>query len=115
MSDCVTVLSFWAMRLIPDAMGRLFSYVLTSSSCILNLFETHPDVQKLFPKFSGLPKEQLQNNPNLQAHGEIQHKIPLVNFQVLQAFKSSMACSDAHAQNNVMKITYIKFYQDLGF
>ncbi|XP_051791511.1 myoglobin-like [Erpetoichthys calabaricus] len=37
---------------------------------ILGLFETHPDVQKLFPKFAGLSKEQLQNNPDFQAHGE---------------------------------------------
>ncbi|XP_051790686.1 myoglobin-like [Erpetoichthys calabaricus] len=102
-TDCVTVFSFWAP---VDADPRCYGEII-----LLCLFDTHPDVQKLFPKFAGLPKEQLQNNPNLQAYGEIvvcklteilkvkgehkepmkalaeshakQHKIPLVNFQII--------------------------------
>uniref|UniRef100_A0A8C4SWQ8 Myoglobin n=1 Tax=Erpetoichthys calabaricus TaxID=27687 RepID=A0A8C4SWQ8_ERPCA len=61
--DCVTVFSFWAP---VDADPRCYGEII-----LLCLFDTHPDVQKLFPKFAGLPKEQLQNNPNLQAYGEI--------------------------------------------
>ncbi|XP_028681046.2 myoglobin-like, partial [Erpetoichthys calabaricus] len=78
---------------------------------IPSLFETKPESQKLFPKFADLSKEQLQNNPDLKAHGGIilckqteflqdrgqdtktvkalaethakQHKIPQVYFQII--------------------------------
>ncbi|KAG2458553.1 MYG protein, partial [Polypterus senegalus] len=57
------MLSFWAP---VDADPRCYGEII-----LLRLFETHPDVQKLFPKFVGLSNEQLQNNPGVQAHGEI--------------------------------------------
>uniref|UniRef100_A0A8C4S6Z6 Myoglobin n=1 Tax=Erpetoichthys calabaricus TaxID=27687 RepID=A0A8C4S6Z6_ERPCA len=102
-ADCKTVCSFWAP---VEADPRCYGEIV-----LQRLFETHPDVQKLFPKFVDLSKEQLQNNPGVQAHGEIvvcklteilksngkckeiikalaeshakQHKIPLVNFKII--------------------------------
>ncbi|KAG2456837.1 MYG protein, partial [Polypterus senegalus] len=96
------VIGFWAL---VKANPKYREIILQ------HLFETHPDVQKLFLKFAGLSKEQLQNNPDLQAHGEIvfckltkfvqhqqadkslvkglaeshakQHKIPWSNFQII--------------------------------
>ncbi|KAG2464436.1 MYG protein, partial [Polypterus senegalus] len=117
-------------------------------------FQTHPDVQKLFPKFVGLSKEQLQNNPAVQAHGEIvvcklteilkangehkeilkalaeshakQHKIPLVNFQIISEVIVMVAAEkldrfgpDAKtALKNVLKTIQIDLgacYEELGF
>ncbi|XP_039593013.1 myoglobin-like [Polypterus senegalus] len=105
MCDCTEdfdkVRSLWApMKANPKYYGELI---------LQRLFDTNPDVQKLFPKFADLSKEQLQNNPDLQAHGEIvvcklteyvekgeeslvkklgeshakQHKIPRANFQII--------------------------------
>ncbi|XP_051790822.1 myoglobin isoform X8 [Erpetoichthys calabaricus] len=97
------VLSFWGpLKADPKSYGEIV---------LQRLFETKPDSQKLFPKFAALSKEQLQNNPDLQAHGGIvicklteflhsklqhqqlmkdlaeshakQHKIPRVNFQII--------------------------------
>ncbi|XP_039593409.1 myoglobin-like [Polypterus senegalus] len=67
MSACVedykTVLSLWGpVEANPKYYGEII---------FQRLFETHPDAQKLFPKFAGLSKEQLENNPDFQAHGEI--------------------------------------------
>ncbi|XP_028672871.1 myoglobin-like isoform X2 [Erpetoichthys calabaricus] len=60
--DYKKVLSFWEpVKANPKYYGEII---------FQRLFETHPDVQKLFPKFAGLSKEQLQNNPDFQAHGE---------------------------------------------
>uniref|UniRef100_A0A8C4TDX5 Myoglobin n=1 Tax=Erpetoichthys calabaricus TaxID=27687 RepID=A0A8C4TDX5_ERPCA len=97
------VLSFWdPLKADPKSYGEIV---------LQRLFETNPDVQKLFPKFAALSKEQLQDNPDLQAHGGIvvcklteflkqkkehkdlvgdlaeshakQHKIPRINFQII--------------------------------
>ncbi|XP_028671137.1 myoglobin isoform X6 [Erpetoichthys calabaricus] len=101
--DYDKVLSFWAPL---EANPKLYGEII-----LQRLFETKPDSQKLFPKFAALSKEQLQNNPDLQAHGGIvicklteflhsklqhqqlmkdlaeshakQHKIPRVNFQII--------------------------------
>ncbi|XP_028671136.1 myoglobin [Erpetoichthys calabaricus] len=101
--DYNKVLRFWAPL---EADPKLYGEII-----LQRLFETNPDVQKLFPKFAGLSKEQLQNNPDLQAHGGIvvcklteflqkekqrkqlmndlaeshakQHKIPRINFQII--------------------------------
>ncbi|KAG2458671.1 myoglobin-like [Polypterus senegalus] len=101
--DYNKVLNFWAP---VEANPKLYGEII-----LQRLFETNPDVQKLFPKFAALSKEQLQNNPDLQTHGEIvvrklteflkkkrehqelvsdlakshsqQHKIPRVNFQII--------------------------------
>ncbi|XP_028673810.1 myoglobin isoform X2 [Erpetoichthys calabaricus] len=100
--DCKKVLSCWGpVKANPKQYGEII---------LQRLFETHPGVQKLFPKFADLSKEQLQSNPDLQAHGEIvvcklteymqkpedqslvqelgkshaeQHKIPRANFQII--------------------------------
>nr|URH10235.1 myoglobin [Polypterus senegalus] len=145
-ADCKTVLSFWAP---VEADPRCYGEVI-----LLRLFETHPDVQKLFPKFVGLSKEQLQNNPAVQAHGEIvvcklteilkangehkeilkalaeshakQHKIPLVNFQIISEVIVTVAAEkldrfgpDAKtALKNVLKTIQIDLgacYEELGF
>ncbi|XP_028671134.1 myoglobin isoform X2 [Erpetoichthys calabaricus] len=97
------VLSFWdPLKADPKSYGEIV---------LQRLFETKPDSQKLFPKFTALSKEQLQNNPDLQAHGGIvvckltefmqgggrdkktlkdlaeshakQHKIPRIYFQII--------------------------------
>uniref|UniRef100_A0A8C4T9C0 Myoglobin n=1 Tax=Erpetoichthys calabaricus TaxID=27687 RepID=A0A8C4T9C0_ERPCA len=101
--DYNKVLRFWAPL---EADPKLYGEII-----LQRLFETKPDSQKLFPKFAALSKEQLQNNPDLQAHGGIvicklteflhsklqhqqlmkdlaeshakQHKIPRVNFQII--------------------------------
>ncbi|XP_051790823.1 myoglobin isoform X9 [Erpetoichthys calabaricus] len=101
--EFTAVLSFWdPLKADPKSYGEVV---------LQRLFETKPDSQKLFPKFAALSKEQLQNNPDLQAHGGIvicklteflhsklqhqqlmkdlaeshakQHKIPRVNFQII--------------------------------
>ncbi|XP_039631024.1 myoglobin-like [Polypterus senegalus] len=145
-ADCVTMLCFWApVEAIPRCYGEII---------LLRLFETHPDVQKLFLKFVGLSKEQLQNNPGVQAHGEIvvcklteilkakgehkeilkalaeshakQHKIPLVNFQIISEVIVTVAIEnldgfgpDAQiALKNVLKTFQIDLeacYDELGF
>ncbi|XP_039623526.1 myoglobin-like [Polypterus senegalus] len=143
-ADCKTVLSFWApVEANPKYYGEII---------LLRLFETHPDVQKLFPKFAELSKEQLQNNPGVQAHGEIvvcklteilkgepeevvkalaethakQHKIPLVNFQIISEVIVMVAAEkldgfglDAQtALKNVLKQFQIRMgacYEELGF
>nr|URH10248.1 myoglobin [Erpetoichthys calabaricus] len=102
-ADYEKVLNFWAPL---EANPRLYGEII-----LQRLFETNPDVQKLFPKFAALSKEQLQDNPDLQAHGGIvvcklteflkqkkehkdlvgdlaeshakQHKIPRINFQII--------------------------------
>ncbi|KAG2467082.1 CANX protein, partial [Polypterus senegalus] len=101
--DYNKVLNFWAPL---EANPKLYGEII-----LQRLFEANPDVQKLFPKFAALSKEQLQNNPDLQTHGGIvvcklteflkkkqehkelvsdlakshaqQHKIPRVNFQII--------------------------------
>nr|URH10239.1 myoglobin [Polypterus senegalus] len=101
-ADFDAVLSFWApLKAEPKIYGEIV---------LQRMFETKPDSQKLFPKFADLSKEQLQNNPDLQAHGGIvicklteflqdkgqgkavtdlaethakQHKIPRVYFQII--------------------------------
>ncbi|KAG2455723.1 MYG protein, partial [Polypterus senegalus] len=140
------MLCFWApVEAIPRCYGEII---------LLRLFETHPDVQKLFLKFVGLSKEQLQNNPGVQAHGEIvvcklteilkakgehkeilkalaeshakQHKIPLVNFQIISEVIVTVAIEnldgfgpDAQiALKNVLKTFQIDLeacYDELGF
>nr|URH10254.1 myoglobin [Erpetoichthys calabaricus] len=61
--EFIAVLSFWdPLKADPKSYGGIV---------LLRLFETKPDSQKLFPKFADLSKEQLQNNPDLQAHGGI--------------------------------------------
>ncbi|XP_051790828.1 myoglobin-like isoform X4 [Erpetoichthys calabaricus] len=145
-TDCKTVRSFWAP---VEANPRCYGEII-----LLRLFETHPDVQKLFPKFVDLSKEQLQNNPGVQAHGEIvvcklteilksngkckeiikalaeshakQHKIPLVNFQIISEVIVTVATEkldgfgpDAQtALKNVLKQFQIDLgacYDELGF
>ncbi|XP_051790844.1 myoglobin-like [Erpetoichthys calabaricus] len=145
-ADCATVLSFWApLEADPRCHGEII---------LLRLFETHPDVQELFPKFVGLSKEQLQNNPDVQAHGEIvvcklteilkadgkrkeiikalaeshakQHKIPLVNFQIISEVIVAVVAEkldgfgpDAQtALKNVLKTFQIDLracYDEIGF
>ncbi|XP_039599259.1 myoglobin-like [Polypterus senegalus] len=101
-ADFDAVLSFWApLKAEPKIYGEIV---------LQRMFETKPDSQKLFPKFADLSKEQLQNNPDLQAHGGIvvcklteflqdkgqgkavtdlaethakQHKIPRIYFQII--------------------------------
>ncbi|XP_039621555.1 myoglobin-like [Polypterus senegalus] len=101
-ADYDAVLSFWApVKAEPQIYGEIV---------LQRMFETKPDSQKLFPKFADLSKEQLQNNPDLQAHGGIvlcklteflqdkgqgkavtdlaethakQHKIPRIYFQII--------------------------------
>ncbi|XP_028671126.2 myoglobin [Erpetoichthys calabaricus] len=102
-AEFISVLSFWGpLKADPKSYGEIV---------LQRLFETKPDSQKLFPKFAALPKAQLQNNPDLQAHGGIvfcklteflqdggqdkkilkdlaeshakQHKIPRVYFQII--------------------------------
>uniref|UniRef100_A0A8C4TDI9 Myoglobin n=1 Tax=Erpetoichthys calabaricus TaxID=27687 RepID=A0A8C4TDI9_ERPCA len=102
-AEFISVLSFWGpLKADPKSYGEVV---------LQRLFETKPDSQKLFTKFADLPKEQLQNNPDLQAHGGIvlcklteflqgggrdkktlkdlaeshakQHKIPRVYFQII--------------------------------
>uniref|UniRef100_A0A8C4TL27 Myoglobin n=1 Tax=Erpetoichthys calabaricus TaxID=27687 RepID=A0A8C4TL27_ERPCA len=90
--DFETMLSSWApMEANPKCHGEIV---------LQRLFKINSDIQKLFPKFPGLSKEQLKNNPDLQAHGEIkgahteivkgltashakQQKIPQVNFEII--------------------------------
>uniref|UniRef100_A0A8C4S9S2 Myoglobin n=1 Tax=Erpetoichthys calabaricus TaxID=27687 RepID=A0A8C4S9S2_ERPCA len=145
-ADCKTVCSFWApVEADPKCYGEIV---------LQRLFETRPDVQKLFPKFVDLSKEQLQNNPGVQAHGEIvvrklteilkangkrkeiikdlaeshakQHKIPLVNFQIISEVIVTVATEkldgfgpDAQtALKNVLKQFQIDLgacYDELGF
>ncbi|KAG2464846.1 MYG protein, partial [Polypterus senegalus] len=69
-----TVAGSWykseSLKMIVQSQHQLFSGH-SEWRPPLCLFETHPDAQKLFPKFAGLSKEQLENNPDFQAHGEI--------------------------------------------
>lgn len=82
----------------------------SSHLLFFSLFTEHPETQKLFPKFSGIPQGELAGNAAVSAHGAIvlkklgellkakgnhepilkpmanshatKHKIPINNFKV---------------------------------
>ncbi|KAF5895496.1 myoglobin, partial [Clarias magur] len=62
MSDCELILASWEK--VESNLADYGGEVLTC------LFTEHPDTQKLFPKFVGIPPAELAGNAAIGEHGK---------------------------------------------
>ncbi|KAM9454611.1 myoglobin-like isoform 1-T10 [Clarias gariepinus] len=62
MSDCELILASWGK--VESNLAAYGGEVLT------RLFTEHPDTQKLFPKFVGIPSGELAGNAGVADHGK---------------------------------------------